>query len=132
MPSRGLHEIEFFSDLIISEAAVPIGQGKVIARHGLSQRPPAHHVPKLATCPTKAPRPADARKLRPGHEIGRGEPHKDGQPEETRAGERDDERAALAKLHEDRGYEQRNGPKMLTPVMRRMAAGITDAVVGRG
>jgi hypothetical protein len=36
MPSRGLHEIEFFSDLIISEAEV----SEIIARHGLSQRPP--------------------------------------------------------------------------------------------
>jgi hypothetical protein len=55
MRSRGLHEIKFFSDLIISEAEVPIGQGKVIARHGLSQRLPGDSraggmVPKQVKC----------------------------------------------------------------------------------
>jgi hypothetical protein len=55
VPSRGPHVIQFFSDLVISEAEVAIGQGKVIARHGLSQRPPPHHVPKSATWPQKRP-----------------------------------------------------------------------------
>src|SRR5437763_3646277 len=49
------------------------------------------------------------RKLRPSRKVGRGEPHEDGQPEKTRAGKRDDEGAALAKLHEDRGHEQSLG-----------------------
>jgi hypothetical protein len=34
MPSRGLHEIEFFSDLVSNAIAI-IGQVKEIARHGL-------------------------------------------------------------------------------------------------
>jgi hypothetical protein len=43
MPSRDLHEIEFFPDLIISKAEIiVISQVKEIARHGLSQRLPPH------------------------------------------------------------------------------------------
>jgi hypothetical protein len=55
VPSRGLHVSQFFSDLIISEAEVAIGQGKIIARHGLSQRQPPDLVPKSAMWPTKVP-----------------------------------------------------------------------------
>jgi hypothetical protein len=41
MTSRCLHEIEFFSDLVSSEAEVVfIGQSKEISRHGLGQRSP--------------------------------------------------------------------------------------------
>jgi hypothetical protein len=41
MLARGLHAVELFSHLVISEAeAVLIGQSKEISRHGLGQRPP--------------------------------------------------------------------------------------------
>jgi hypothetical protein len=57
MPSRGLHEIEFFSDLVSNAIAI-IGQVKEIARHGLDQCRCRTHVPNSASRPRKAPRPA--------------------------------------------------------------------------
>jgi hypothetical protein len=51
MTSRCLHEIEFFSDLVISKAeAVFIGQSKEISRHGLGQQPPGEFPLTLQLC----------------------------------------------------------------------------------
>jgi hypothetical protein len=73
MPSRGLHEIEFFSDLVSNAIAI-IGQVKEIARHGLDQCRCRTHVPKSASRPRKAPRPAG------GAETGRDLPRPAGRP----------------------------------------------------
>jgi hypothetical protein len=48
VPSRCLHVIEFFSDLVSNAIAI-IGQVKEIARHGLDQCRCRTHVPKSAS-----------------------------------------------------------------------------------
>src|SRR4051812_35263015 len=52
-------------------------------------------------------RPALRWKAGPRGEIAERQPQQDREPEEPRARKRDDERAALAQLHEDRQYDQR-------------------------
>jgi hypothetical protein len=48
------------------------------------------------------PRVATSENTPAGREIGEGEPHEDGEPEEARAGKGDDQGPPLAKFHKNR------------------------------